>query len=35
MMDLDYAPCCDRIAGRFLHHAPTDTEDPSAYGDFG
>lgn len=30
---VDYAAFCDRIAGRFLHHVPTDPEDPSANGE--
>jgi len=29
----DYADFCDRIAGRFLHHVPTDPGDPSARGE--
>ncbi|WP_431904663.1 glycine-rich domain-containing protein [Amycolatopsis thermoflava] len=28
----DYAEFCDRVAGRFLHHVPTDESDPSAGG---
>lgn len=27
---VDYAAFCERIAGRFLHHVPTDPEDGSA-----
>jgi hypothetical protein len=29
----DYATFCDRIAGRFLHHVPTDPNDPNARGE--
>jgi len=29
----DYAAFCDRIAGRFLHHVPTEPTDPAASGD--
>jgi hypothetical protein len=29
----DYAAFCDRIAGRFLHHVPTDENDPAASGE--
>ncbi len=28
----DYADFCDRIAGRFLHHVPTDEDNPTATG---
>ena len=30
---VDYAEFCERIAGRFLHHVPTDLEDESASGE--
>ena len=29
----DYAAFCERIAGRFLHHVPTEDHDPAASGD--
>lgn len=29
----DYAAFCDQIAGRFLHHVPTDENDPVASGE--
>jgi hypothetical protein len=29
----DYAAFCQRVAGRFLHHLPTDIDDPTAAGD--
>ncbi|WP_410654142.1 glycine-rich domain-containing protein [Amycolatopsis sp. lyj-112] len=29
----DYAIFCDRIAGRFLHHVPTEAGDPGASGE--
>ncbi|MBN6038708.1 hypothetical protein [Amycolatopsis sp. 195334CR] len=29
----DYADFCDRIAGRFLHHVPTEDGDPAATGE--
>ncbi|QWF78397.1 glycine-rich domain-containing protein [Amycolatopsis sp. CA-230715] len=29
----DYAAFCERIAGRFLHHVPTDENDPAARGE--
>lgn len=29
----DYAAFCDRIAGRFLHHVPSDEDDPAAHGE--
>jgi hypothetical protein len=29
----DYGTFCERIAGRFLHHVPTDENDPSASGE--
>lgn len=28
----DYAQFCDQIAGRFLHHTPTDEDDPTTSG---
>lgn len=28
----DYAEFCERVAGRFLHHVPTDENDPAASG---
>jgi hypothetical protein len=28
----DYAQFCDQIAGRFIHHTPTDENDPTASG---
>lgn len=28
----DYAVFCDRVAGRFIHHVPTDEDDPAAHG---
>jgi hypothetical protein len=31
---VDYAAFCDQVAGRFLHHVPTDAEDPSTSGEF-
>ena len=30
---VDYAAFCDQVAGRFLHHVPTDPQDPSAEGE--
>lgn len=30
---VDYAAFCERVAGRFLHHVPTDPEDPSSQGE--
>ncbi|WP_285100913.1 hypothetical protein [Promicromonospora sp. MEB111] len=30
---VDYAAFCDQVAGRFLHHVPTDPQDPSAHGE--
>lgn len=29
----DYAAFCDQVAGRFLHHVPTEPEDPTAHGE--
>lgn len=29
----DYAEFCERVAKRFLHHVPTDEDDPSANGE--
>ncbi|MFJ8813781.1 glycine-rich domain-containing protein [Amycolatopsis thermoflava] len=29
----DYAAFCERIAGRFLHHVPTEDHDPAASGE--
>jgi hypothetical protein len=30
---VDYAAFCEQIAGRFLHHVPTDPQDPSTHGE--
>ncbi|WP_125775949.1 glycine-rich domain-containing protein [Antribacter gilvus] len=30
---VDYTAFCDKVAGRFLHHVPTDEDDPSASGE--
>jgi hypothetical protein len=30
---VDYARFCEQIAGRFLHHVPTDPDDPNATGE--
>ncbi|MBE1878710.1 glycine-rich domain-containing protein [Myceligenerans pegani] len=30
---IDYARFCDQIAGRFLHHVPTDPADPNTTGE--
>ncbi len=28
----DYAKFCTAVAGRFIHHVPTDADDPAAHG---
>jgi hypothetical protein len=30
---VDYAAFCEQVAGRFLHHVPTDPQDPSTRGE--
>jgi hypothetical protein len=29
----EYAVFCERVAGEFLHHVPTDQNDPAAHGE--